>query len=204
MGFAPTGEYQICLWFLQISQSRIVCPTNITMLQFPHSLALLTASKFGLPESIIKRARELSKYCDTPTEDDNSLHRSISYSSNTRNFHHARTILEEIVGNGSIGIPIPPLYMPPPSFEGTSCVYVLQIGDDESRMRYYVGETDSLSRRLSQHRSKGSQEWRQLNAIAIKIDEGKSLAKNIENRVIKQMAKSGFNLISIADGTSWA
>ena len=169
------------------------------MLQFSHSLALLTASKFGLPESIIKRARELSKYCDTePTEDDNSLHRSvINYSSNPHNnFHHACTILEEIVGNGSIGIHIPPLFMPPPSFEGTSCVYILQIGDE----RYYVGETDSLSRRLSQHRSKGNQEWRQLNAIAIKIDAGKSIARNIENRVIKQMAKSGFNLISIADG----
>lgn len=190
---------------LHISQSRIVCPTNITMLQFPHSLALLTASKFGLPEYIIKRARELSKYCDTePIEDtNNSSHRSIiNYSSNPNNIHHARTILEEIVGNGSISIPIPPLYMPPPSFEGTSCVYVLQIGDDESRMRYYVGETDSLSRRLSQHRSKGSQEWRHLNAIAIKIDAGKSIARIIENSVIKQMAKSGFNLISIADGTS--
>ena len=105
------------------------------------------------------------------------------------------------IGNGSIGIHIPPLYMPPPSFEGTSCVYILQIGDDESnKKRYYVGETDSLSRRLSQHRSKGNQEWRQLNAIAIKIDAGKSIARNIENRVIKQMAKSGFNLISIADG----
>lgn len=184
---------------LQISQSRIVYPTNI----IPHSLALLTASKFGLPDCIIKRARELSKYCDTkPTEDDNSLHRSIiNYSTNPHNFHHARTILEEVVGNGSIGIPIPPMYMPPPSFEGSSCVYVLQIGDDESRMKYYVGETDSLSRRLSQHRSKGSQ-WRQLHAIAIKITEGKSLARNIENRVIKQMAKSGFNLISITDGTS--
>ena len=84
--------------------------------------------------------------------------------------------------------------MPPPSFEGTSCVYILQIGDE----RYYVGETDSLSRRLSQHRSKGNQEWRQLNAIAIKIDAGKSLARNIENRVIRQKVKSGFNLISIA------
>ena len=99
-------------------------------------MALLTASKFGLPESIIKRARELSKYCETePTEDDNSLHRSvINYSSNpNNNFHHARTILEEIDGNGSIGIQIPPLYMPPPSFEGTSCVYILQILEMTSR-----------------------------------------------------------------------
>jgi predicted GIY-YIG superfamily endonuclease len=79
-------------------------------------------------------------------------------------------------------------------------VYVLQIGEDESKTRYYVGETDSLSQRLSQHRSKGK-DWSKLSAVAIQVDN-KSLARNVESLVIQQMAKSGFDLVSITDGRS--
>ena len=78
------------------------------------------------------------------------------------------------------------------------CVYILQIGDDESKMRYYVGETDSLLRRLRVHRSK----WPNLNAIAIQIDGGKTLARYVKSLVIQRMAKSGFNLANISDGIS--
>lgn len=167
-----------------------------------YSLALLTASKFGLPESIIERARELSRYCDADTEDHpwESRINLTHHTPSRNNIHRALTILEETVGKDAC-IHIPPFYMSPPSLEGTSCVYVLQIGDEESKMRYYVGESDSLSRRLAQHRLKGK-EWSSLNAIAIKIDGGKSVARNIESLVIQRMAKSGFNLVSIADGTS--
>lgn len=163
-----------------------------------HSLALLTASKFGLPESIIERARELSKYCDAGT--DHQFRESeinLTHYAPTNNIKYALTILEETVGKGAC-IQIPPSYMSPPSLEGMSCVYILQIRDDKSNMRYYVGESDSLSRRLSEHRSK----WPNLNAIAIKIDGGKSLARHVESLVIQRMSKSGFNLDNIADGIS--
>ena len=167
-------------------------------------MALLTASKFGLSDSIIKRAEELSEHWDVERDDHHRYRDSregvSAQTSNANSIHHATTILEETVGKGS-SIHIPPSYMSPPSLEGTSVVYILQIGDEESKMRYYVGETDSLSQRLSQHRSKGK-EWSSLSAIAIKNDEGKSKSRNIESLVIQQMAKHGFNLISIADGTS--
>jgi hypothetical protein len=162
------------------------------------SLALLTASKFGLPESIIERARELSMYCDAGTDDQSRESKiNLTHHAPTNNIKYAILILEEAVGKG-VCIQIPPSYMPPPSLEGMSCVYILQIGDDKSKMRYYIGETDCLSRRLSEHRSN----WTNLYAIAIKIDGGKSLARNVESLVIQRMAKSGFNLVNIADGIS--
>jgi hypothetical protein len=162
-----------------------------------YSLALLTASKFGLSESIIERARELSKYCDAGTDDQSESEINLTHHAPTNNIIYALTILEETVEKNAC-IQIPPSYLSPPSLEGMSCVYILQIGDDKSKMKYYVGETNSLSRRLSEHRSK----WPNLYAIAIKIDGGKSLARNVESLVIQRMAKSGFNLVNIADGIS--
>ncbi len=165
------------------------------------SLALLTASKFGLPESIIQRARELTKYYDAKTEGQ-SWESNVKFGQHatSTNIHYVVSILKETAGKDGC-IQIPPSYMSPPSFEGNSCVYILQIGDDERKMRYYVGETDSLARRLSEHRSKGK-DWSTLIAIAIKIEEGKSLARSIERLVIQRMAKSGFDMVSVADGTS--
>jgi len=167
-----------------------------------NSLALLTAAKFGLPKSILQRAEQLSEYWgDVESEDDIEGHRAESGNdtASANNIQHAITILEETVGKRS-SIQIPPSYISPPSLEGTSCVYVLQIGEDESKTRYYVGETDSLSQRLSQHRSKGK-DWSTLSAVAIQVDN-KSLARNVESLVIQQMAKSGFDLVSITDGRS--
>jgi len=167
-----------------------------------NSLALHTASKFGLPESIIKRAEELSHHWDADKDDhtESSVTDYPAASGNTtsNSINHAATILEDIVGENSTRIP--PSYITPPSYEGISCVYVLQVGDDE-KSRYYVGETDSLSQRLSQHRSKGK-DWSSLSAIAVKVKDGKSTARNVESLVIQQMAKDGFNLVSITDGIS--
>ena len=168
-----------------------------------NSLALHTASKFGLPESIIKRAEELSHHWDADKDDHTESSVAVtdypvaSGNATSNSINHVATILEEIVGENSTRIP--PSYITPPSYEGISCVYVLQVRDDEKRMRYYVGETDSLSQRLSQHRSKGK-DWSSLSAIAVKIKEGKSTARNVESLVIQQMAKDGFNLVSITDG----
>eukprot|EP00571_Detonula_confervacea_P014987 CAMPEP_0172308806 /NCGR_PEP_ID=MMETSP1058-20130122/9291_1 /TAXON_ID=83371 /ORGANISM="Detonula confervacea, Strain CCMP 353" /LENGTH=1533 /DNA_ID=CAMNT_0013021311 /DNA_START=117 /DNA_END=4718 /DNA_ORIENTATION=+ len=167
-----------------------------------NSLALVTAAKFGLSDTIIKRAEEFSAHWEANTGDHKESSVGLTnHASSTNTIHHVISILEETVGKGS-STQIPPSYMSPPSLEGTSCVYILLLGDEgSSKMRYYVGETDSLSRRLSQHRSKGK-DWSTLSAIAIKIEEGKSNARNVESLVIQRMAKSGYNLVSITDGTS--
>lgn len=164
-----------------------------------NSLALLTAAKFGLPESIIKRAEELSHHWDTTSEELNGSSADLSEYTPSTDIKRAVSILEETAGKGS-SVHIPPSYISPPSLEGTSCVYVLQIGDDENKMRYYVGETDSLSQRLAQHRSKGN-DWSSLSAVAIQVDN-KSSARSIESLVIQQMSKRGFNMVSVVDGTS--
>jgi hypothetical protein len=164
-----------------------------------NSLALLTAAKFGLPESILKRAEELKG-----VEYDIGSTLSFQYlrsTTPTTNFDRATAILEEVVGQGTASVHIPPSFMAPPSFEGSSCVYILKIGGDSNNSMYYVGETDSLARRLSQHRAKGDQ-WSSLSAVAIQIEGGKTSARNIESLVIQRLAKSGFNLASVADGTT--
>jgi len=175
-----------------------------------NSLALLTAAKFGLPESILKRAEELSECWDSndhPNEKPAGVNHSndVDHSSCVHSIQHAITILEETVGTSSSGsIQIPPSYMSPPSLEGTSCVYILQIGDGQEgtdkKPRYYVGETDSLSRRLTKHRSKGK-DWSSSMAVAIRV-ESKSHARNVESLVIQRMAKHGFHLVSVTDGMS--
>ena len=92
---------------------------------------------------------------------------------------------------------IPPRWTPPSSLAGTSCVYILEIGANPPR--YYVGETDSLSRRLSQHRRKGP-EWKGLTAIAVPVPGGKSDSRNVESLVIRKLAKAGYDMVSIEDG----
>ncbi|KAL7551663.1 hypothetical protein ACHAWF_014847 [Thalassiosira exigua] len=163
-----------------------------------NSLALLTAAKFGLPGSILRRAEELSQYW---SEED--LGGTAAKTSNDfgglNGIQSAKSILEEAAGKSS-SIQIPQGYMSPPSLEGVSCVYLLQIGNEEDKMRYYVGETDSLAQRLLQHRSKG-EDWSYFSAVAIKMDD-KSAARNVESLVIQRMARSGFNLVSVADGMS--
>ena len=159
-----------------------------------NSLALLTAAKFGLDPSILQRAEELSDYWNTDTNDENRLH--LDEHSSDKNMNTAVEILQSVVGKG-VCVPVSPSYMPPPSLEGSSCVYILQIGK-----KFYVGETDSLSQRLSQHRSRKGKDWSSLSAVAIPIEEGKSHARNVESLVIRKMAKDGFDMLSVTDGTS--
>ena len=171
-----------------------------------NSLALLTAAKFGLDKSILQRAEQLSAYWNRDTIEENKslLVNDLTAPDEANSMHDAIQILQDVVGRGAKCVPIPPSYMPPPSLEGSSCVYILQIGEkDGNRSKYYVGETDSLAKRLSQHRGRGgSEDWSSLTAAAIQIEEGKSYARNVESLVIQRMAKDGFDMLSVTDGTS--
>eukprot|EP00978_Attheya_sp_CCMP212_P002321 scaffold4800_cov47-Attheya_sp.AAC.1 len=180
------------------------------------SLALVTARHFGLPENILNRAelfslslvktsnpnRILSPEGDsdmsptfTPSKQRVANGASLPVSNNV-GLDHAMKIVEEYAGENEKVVRIPPKWMCPASLEGYCCVYILQVDD-----RFYVGETDSLSRRLSQHRKKGSA-WTLLTAVAIRVEGGKTEARNVESLVIRKMAKIGFDMISINDGRS--
>jgi hypothetical protein len=95
-------------------------------------------------------------------------------------------------------VSIPSSWSSPPSLQGQSCVYVLQLTDP---LRYYVGETDNLRQRLEQHRSKGGC-WSSSVAIAVSVSGGKTEARSIESRTIQELAHAGFLLHSISDGRS--
>ena len=155
-------------------------------------MALLTASKFGLPKSIIARAEELSKHWDT----NNAVPCSYESRSDAIDDKTVGQLLESTTANAQAkSIFIPRDFMPPPSLEGSSCVYIIQMGDDSSNMKYYVGETDSLSRRLSEHRSKGD-EWATSSTIAIQVEEGKSSARSLERKMIQLLAQKGFDIVN--------
>jgi hypothetical protein len=65
-------------------------------------LALLTASKFGLPDSLIKRAVELSKFWDADKIGQNMdpFVNGKDRPPNANDIHYATTILKETAGKG--------------------------------------------------------------------------------------------------------
>ena len=89
---------------------------------------------------------------------------------------------------------IQPRWSSPPSYEGSSVVYIPQVGN-----RFYVGETDALSQRMRQHLQKGG-EWATSATIAVKIKGGKSNARNLESTLIHKIGQSGCDLLSTTDG----
>lgn len=179
------------------------------------SHALVTAARFGLPADILSRAEALALCLDVDGANDYDVANSadelsIGHQGNaaarsssratlqqpSASFDEAVKVIEEMASVKAVIIP--PRWMPPPSLEGTSCVYLLEVGANPPQ--HYVGETDSLSKRLSQHRRKGGPEWAALTAAAVAVQKGKSDSRNIESLVIRRLAKAGFDLISIADG----
>ena len=111
----------------------------------------------------------------------------------------------------STPVQVPPRHHPPASLSNRSCLYVLQLtapssssttsssSTSTSTSRYYVGETDSLSKRLSQHRRKGSGMWSHSKAVVFPVDD-KTQARYLESTLIGELARAGYSLESIADG----
>jgi hypothetical protein len=114
-------------------------------------------------------------------------------------FQKAVALVEDVLGQSAIVIP--PRWSPPASLGIKSCVYVLELAHcDDGPPRYYVGETDSLSQRLRQHRKKGLP-WAQSRAVALPVNS-KTQARAWESLLIQKLAQSGFSMESVADGRS--
>lgn len=194
------------------------------------SMALVTAAKFGLPGNILQRAEDLATSLPetmiSPSSDDDGqpiiqdgcikkfLNTMESNDTQSLNLDDAIRAVEHMIGSKFETTQIPPSWMSPSSLEGRTCVYILEIRknalasnrysdptDPLVTAQYYVGETDSLSRRLKQHRSKGG-DWAGLKAAAIPVSGGKSEARNIESLLIQKMSRMGFDMISVSDGRS--
>jgi hypothetical protein len=169
-----------------------------------NSLALVTAARFGLPEDILQRATFFGSSIFQGVESNESRAECVlSNGENDRvekGLHCAIRLAEDILGQQGSAIRIPPQWSAPPVLEGRSCVYILELSY-ANELRYYVGETDSLHRRLGQHRSKGGA-WAQLTAAALPVSGGKTQARNVESLIIRKLAKAGFLLESVSDGRS--
>jgi len=167
------------------------------------SLAMATAARFGFPKDVLDRANTFAAMLESSEKmaADEDYRRSPVTSANSE-AHYSLEEVAKIVRNiqGCEGTPVivPPGWNAPPSMEGCCCVYVLELRQGNRRL-FYVGETDSLARRLSQHRAKRGS-WSAASAMAFRIVDGKSQARNIESLVIRELAASGFDMISVADG----
>ena len=70
----------------------------------------------------------------------------------------------------------------------------------QDKYYYYVGETDSISKRIHKHRQTYGKSNVTIAVLCIK-DGGKSVARGIESRLIRKMAQSGlFRMMSVKDG----
>lgn len=167
------------------------------------SRALKTAAQFGIPPEIIGRAEEFSSHVKAHSSNKMSVIEKVTEPNTAHDtpkneesdealLSEVTMLVEEISGENTVIIP--PRWSSPPSFEGSSVLYVLKVGQS-----FYVGETDSLSQRIRQHRSKGGL-WSQSSTIAVKVSGGKSNARNLESRIIQKIAQNGFSVLSTTDG----
>ena len=98
----------------------------------------------------------------------------------------ASDVLRECSGSTNI-LRIGPNTQPPPRLSGRSCVYLLQLGSkgqgavDEA---LYVGESDSIDRRLQQHRRTHGE--RRLECVLVEV-ASKSTALEVEALAIRRL-----------------
>ena len=162
------------------------------------SLALLTASRFGLSDSIIKRAEALGS---SFLLDENypGLRNETGLVPNSG---QAATqsplpvgVFDEICDQENI-VSIPPGWHAPSSLDGQSCVYILKF--EGTVPSYYVGETDNIRSRIMRHRSKSS-DWANAHITVLPV-ENKTQARSIESILIRKLAQAGYAMESIHDG----
>ena len=159
------------------------------------SMALMTAARFGLPESILARAETLGEYLpDKISHTGENVEPAAAHDSSECGLADLTQTVREIAGVETVSIP--PLWSPPSYLEGRSCVYLLELAEDPPR--FYVGETDSLTKRLSQHRAKGDP-WKRAKSLVFEAPD-KSHARDWESHLIRKLAQNGVDLISVRDG----
>ena len=125
--------------------------------------------------------------------------------------HSAAATAPASHGQPAVAGIVPHDWMPPPAFETSACVYVLQLvpragsrpaSSTTEGVSYYVGETESIRQRLLQHRQTflggSAPQYDKLHCAVLQV-RNKSAARAAEATAINAMRAMGFPLRSDRD-----
>jgi len=185
------------------------------------SMAWYTARKYGIPETILERARVLGGDFDEACRGGAGKGRKEGGKEGGRTLEGAEEVLRDVLqryySSPSSVSSIPPSFPsfhrvlpsfdPSPSLEGSACLYILFLPSSPSSSlppSFYVGETESVRQRLAQHRTRfegGREGGREggLEALAVPLSH-KGEARVLEGLMINALIERGFPLWSDKDG----
>ncbi|NBV05894.1 MAG: hypothetical protein EBS06_01480 [Proteobacteria bacterium] len=162
-----------------------------------NSSAFYTALKIGVDPEIIARAEEIAKGYDgfAVSSFANLLkNNSAESSSNNRNEVDLIEILASTAQAELSQVKnLKENEMPPLKDISCSIVYVLRTANNF----FYAGETDNFLQRVMAHRNRITDSKCEFFYVTIK--EGKSQARQIEQKLITKLKNSGFPMISVSD-----
>lgn len=170
------------------------------------SMAMHTARLCGISEDIIKRANEFrGAYDMIYTLPSDKAIENDQIIPPVESFIRIHYTMDEILAHMKrIYAPTDPVIVdynqqPPITLEGQSCVYILLMSSFTSKTlpdQIYIGETESISQRLIQHRRRMKDHH--VRALTIKVSN-KSDARKIEAAFIQEFTKEGYNVVRSSD-----
>jgi len=170
------------------------------------SMALVTAKRFGVPNSILQRAEEFDQDLPDGWSRSTTLSSVINGSIPVPEPNGAALHPSSLEEAAALAAPLIPCstttyiaenYNAPPSFSGKQAVYILKLASDPPS--YYVGQTSDMNTRIREHRKKKGQEWKDLEAVAFLVPKELD-ARDVEAKLIQKMTKEGFLMQSTHDG----
>jgi DNA mismatch repair ATPase MutS len=160
-----------------------------------NSSAFYTAKKVGINQEIIRRAEEIAdgynSYEALRLED--SSQEEFIYSDKIT----LRKIIAAVTNKNELEIKnLKESEIPSLDEIGHSVIYILKTSNNF----FYVGETDNFMHRIIAHRNRIKNAKCEFFYVIIK--EGKSYARQIEQKLITSLKNKGFPMLSISDATN--
>ena len=95
----------------------------------------------------------------------------------------AAEVLRTVSGVDEV-VRVPARWLPPPRLSGRSCVYCLQLRGERAPAALYVGESDSIEKRLVRHRR--AHAGARVECVLVEV-ESKSAALELEALAIRRL-----------------
>ncbi len=163
-----------------------------------NSSAFYTALKIGVEQNIIARAEEIAQgYDGFAVSSSENLLKNNFVESTENNKNNSDLVAEILAATAKAELSqvknLKENEMPPLKDIGHSIVYVLRTANNF----FYVGETDNFLHRVVAHRGRLTDNKCEFFYLTIK--EGKSQARQIEQKLITKLKNSGLPMISVSD-----